>query len=59
MRDQETHGFSYYLTDEQIKHYQEMPIEKRLEWLYLGNLLRKAFSERLFGAWGKFHEKKI
>jgi len=36
-----------------------MPIEKRLEWLYLGNLLRKAFSERLFGAWGKFHEKKI
>ena len=31
MKDQEKHGFSSYLTDEQIKHYQEMPIEKRLE----------------------------
>jgi hypothetical protein len=59
MKDQEKHGFSYFLTDEQIKHYQEMPMEKRLEWLYLGNLLRKAFSEKLFETQDKFREGKI
>jgi hypothetical protein len=35
------------LTEEQIKQYQEMPLAKRLEWLYLGNLLRKAFCEMM------------
>lgn len=59
MKNQEKQGFSYYLTDEQIKRYQKMPIEKRLEWLYLGNLLRKAFSEQLFDVWDKLRERKI
>jgi hypothetical protein len=35
-----------------------MPIEKRLEWLYLGNLLRKAFSEKMFDVQNKFREGK-
>ena len=48
MKDHVKRNFLYDLTDEQIKRYKEMPIEKRLEWLYLGNLLRKAFSEQLF-----------
>ncbi len=37
----------YSLTEEQIKRYQEMSLEKRLEWLYLGNQLRKAFCEAM------------
>ena len=41
------HYNDYSLTEEQIKRYQEMPMEKRLEWLYLGNLLRKAFCEMM------------
>jgi hypothetical protein len=41
------HYSEYSLTDEQIKQYQEMPLEKRLEWLYLGNLLRKAFCDMM------------
>jgi len=41
------HYNDYSLTEGQIKRYQEMPIEKRLEWLYLGNLLRKAFCEMM------------
>jgi hypothetical protein len=48
MKDHVKRNFSYDLTDEQIKRYKKMPIEKRLEWLYLGNLLRKAFSEKMF-----------
>jgi len=41
------HYNDYSLTEEQIKRYQEMPMEKRLEWLYLGNILRKAFCEMM------------
>ena len=42
-----THHNEYSLTEEQIKRYQAMPIEKRLEWLYLGNQLHKAFCEAM------------
>jgi len=30
-----------------LRQYQAMSMEKRLEWLYLGNVLRKAFSEMM------------
>ena len=45
MMRQVKHYNDYSLTEEQLKRYQEMPMEKRLEWLYLGNQLRKAFCE--------------
>lgn len=41
------HWANYSLTEEQIKRYLEMPLEKRLEWLYLGNLLRKIFCDEM------------
>jgi len=41
------HWSEFSLTEEQIKRYQAMPIEKRLEWLYLGNQLRKAFCDAM------------
>jgi hypothetical protein len=41
------HYNDYSLTEERIKRCQEMPMEKRLEWLYLGNILRKAFCEMM------------
>jgi hypothetical protein len=47
MRERIYHQNEYSLTEEQIKQYQEMPLAKRLEWLYLGNLLRKAFCEMM------------
>lgn len=37
----------YSISEELIKQYRTMPLEKRLEWLYLGNLLRKAFCEMM------------
>jgi hypothetical protein len=49
----------YSVTEEQIKRYQEMPIEKRLERLYLGNLLRKVFSEKMFNVQDKIRGRKI
>jgi len=41
------HYNDFSISAEQIKQYQGMPMEKRLEWLYLGNLLQKAFYEML------------
>jgi hypothetical protein len=41
------HYNDYSLTEGQLKSYLLMPMEKRLEWLYLGNLLRKAFCEMM------------
>jgi hypothetical protein len=35
------------ISAELIRQYQRMPMEKRLEWLYLGNLLHKAFCEMM------------
>ena len=36
-------GFYYYLDDETIRRYQEKSLEQRLRWLYMGNLLRRAY----------------
>jgi len=34
-------GFFYSVADEKIKEYRSWSIERRLQWLYLGNQLRK------------------
>lgn len=44
-----------------MEQYRTVSMEKRLEWLYLGNLLRQAFCEMMdkepFSS-GKFRTKK-
>lgn len=45
MSDKRTFGFRYALTDEVIRNYQAKPIELRLQWLYMGNLLRMHLPE--------------
>lgn len=47
-------GFEYYLTDEQLKRYQAMPVEKRLEWLYQGNVLRMHYPKRIIQLHDRF-----
>lgn len=41
------HCNDYSISEERVKLYLKMPQEKRLEWLYLGNLLHKAFCEMM------------
>jgi hypothetical protein len=36
---EETRGFRYYLSDEQLRGYRDKPLELRLAWLYQGNVL--------------------
>lgn len=49
-------GFGYGLDKEVLKDYREKPIELRLKWLYMGNLLRKRYSKNIIKIQDKFRE---
>lgn len=59
MKKIKTRGFDYYLSDEIIKRYSEKPIELRLQWLYMGNLLRKRYDKKVIKIQERFREGKI
>lgn len=46
MRKTKHCGFDYYLSKDMIKRYGEKPVEVRLKWLYMGNLLRMGYSKK-------------
>jgi len=47
-------GFDYYLSKEAIEGYRKKPVELRLKWLYMGNLLRKQYPKRVIRLQDKF-----
>ena len=47
MKKNKTPGFDYYLSMEIIREYQKKPLELRLKWLYMGNLLRKGYPKEI------------
>ena len=53
-RTKTNRGFEYYLTDEQLRRYQAMPLEKRLQWLYQGNVLRMHYPRRIIRIQDRF-----
>ncbi len=59
MKKNKLQGFDYYLSEETVKRYREKPLELRLQWLYMGNLLRKAYDKGVIGVQNKFREGKI
>jgi hypothetical protein len=46
-------GFAYHLDDETLRRYRARPPELRLRWLYMGNVLRKAYPPETL----KLHER--
>lgn len=52
-------GFGYSVSLKKIREYQKMPIEKRIAWLYQGNLLRKVYPKRIIELQDKFRAGKI
>ncbi len=59
MKKNRKKGFDYHLSDEVIRSYREKPLELRLKWLYLGNLLRKAYNKKVIEIQDKFRAGKI
>jgi hypothetical protein len=39
-------GFSYTVPWEQVEEYRSWPYERRLQWLMMGNLLRKSLPRK-------------
>ncbi|MEW6088726.1 MAG: hypothetical protein AB1498_10540 [bacterium] len=56
---QHSTGFSYYVNDDHLLAYHAWPIEKRLEWLYAVNLLRKGLPSRIKKIQDKFRSGQI
>ncbi len=59
MKKNKTQGFDYYLNKEAIRGYKEKSLELRLQWLYMGNLLRKRYSKRVIKLQDKFRKGTI
>lgn len=52
-------GFDYYLSKEVIAEYRRMPLELRLQWLYMGNLLRMGYDNKTIEIQNRFRQGKI
>ncbi|MGB9735473.1 MAG: hypothetical protein ACP5JP_04100 [bacterium] len=53
MKKNKTTGFNYYLSKVIINDYRKRPLELRLQWLYMGNLFRMSYPEKI----RKLHER--
>jgi hypothetical protein len=52
-------GFSYTLEKRQIDDYRNWPVEQRLQWLFLGNKLRKSLPPETIKLQDAFRQGKI
>ncbi|MBI5969892.1 MAG: hypothetical protein HY884_01920 [Deltaproteobacteria bacterium] len=56
MRKTKHCGFDYYLSKDMIKRYCEKPVETRLKWLYMGNLLRMGYAKKIVKIQDEFRQ---
>lgn len=52
-------GFTYILTKEQIEEYRSWPIERRLQWLFTANKLRKYLPKKTIDIQEAFRKGEI
>jgi hypothetical protein len=55
----EDKGPEYFIPQEAIDEYRKWPIEQRLQWLYMGNLLRMSYDRKTIEIQDRFREGKI
>ncbi len=59
MSEKKRKGFRYYVSKEQIKEYSSWTIEWRLQWLLMGNKLRKSLPKKTIEIQELFRQGKI
>ena len=59
MREERRKGFRYYVGKEQIREYSSWPMERRLQWLLMGNKLRKMLPKKTIEIQELFRQGKI
>jgi hypothetical protein len=52
-------GFTYYVSEEQMDEYVQWPIERRLQWLFLANKMRKSLPRKTIELQEAFRQGKI
>jgi hypothetical protein len=52
-------GFTYSVSREQIDEYRLWPIERRLQWLFLANKMRKSLPRKTVEIQEAFRQGKI
>jgi len=52
-------GFAYTVSREQIDEYRKWPLERRLQWLFLANKMRKSLSRKTIELQEAFRQAKI
>ncbi len=52
-------GFDYYLSKEVIDEYRKTPLELRLKWLYMGNVLRMGYDKKTVEIQDRLREGKL
>jgi len=59
MMDKKKKGFSYILNKEQIEEYRSWSLERRLQWLYFANKLRRDLPKKIIEIQEAFREGRI
>jgi len=59
MMTQQTKGFTYTVSREQIDEYRTWPLERRLQWLFQANKMRKLLPQKTIEIQEAFRQGKI
>jgi len=59
MMEKQKKGFAYTVSREQIDEYRKWPLDRRLQWLFLGNKMRKSLSQKTVELQEAFRQAKI
>ena len=57
--EREKRGFSYTVSWEQIEEYRKWPLERRVQWLYIANKMRKSLPKKTIEFQEAFRQAKI
>ena len=57
--DKKKKGFSYILNKEQIEEYRSWPLERRLQWLYFANKLRRDLPKKIIDIQEAFRQGRV
>lgn len=52
-------GFTYFVSREQIEEYRRWPLERRIQWLFMANKMRRSLPPKTIELQGAFREGKI
>jgi hypothetical protein len=59
MIKEEKRGFTYFVDQEQIDQYRSWTMERRMQWLFLANKMRKSLPRKTVELQEAFREGKI